>query len=195
MDKMFSILFFVLLLLSFLPRIKALGAQRVINYSVTWILIFILIGIVYVIKNNSSGIGGQFISALIPSHISKQDNKLTIAKSMDGHFHVDVTFNGIALNALIDTGASEVVVPASIANKARLPVTSEFIKFQTANGVIEAYKSRANISFGGVEFKNFPVYVQNTEGAQALIGMSLLEKFDQFTFDQEHLYLYIEPIQ
>jgi aspartyl protease family protein len=117
-------------------------------------------------------------------------SEMVIPRSPDGHFYVAGEINGHALEFLVDTGASSVVVTDAFAEQAGLhggqPMT-----FMTANGprpgrLLRGVPVRAGIlSADGVAVG---VGLFASAGNRALLGQSFLSKFDVL-MRQDHMVL------
>jgi aspartyl protease family protein len=107
-------------------------------------------------------------------------SEMVIPRSPDGHFYVAGEINGHAVEFLVDTGASSVVVTDAFAQQAKLqggqPTT-----FMTANGPRPGRLLRGvpvlagTLSAPGVEVG---VGLFAPANNQALLGQSFLSKFD-----------------
>jgi aspartyl protease family protein len=107
------------------------------------------------------------------SRFAAQGREVVLRRSADGHFHWPGTVNGVAVDFLVDTGATSTALPARLAEAAGLveglPITSS-----TAGGVVHGYQSRADISLrGGVRVERLRVAVLPRLEAP-LLGMDLL---------------------
>ena len=101
-----------------------------------------------------------------------------------GHFQSDIHINGQFINALIDTGASMVALPAEDAKKIGIvPSKSDYVvPVQTANGL--AYAARVRIP----ELRLQSLVVRDVEAAvmppgalrTTLLGMSFLKRLGSF---------------
>ncbi|MDB6096186.1 MAG: aspartyl protease [Francisellaceae bacterium] len=102
--------------------------------------------------------------------------EIIVARSPDTHFHVNGTINGVKVDFLIDTGATELAIPESLALSANLLHLKE-IEAQTAGGETKAFTtSIRELKVGNFQFKDVAASIIN--GQQALLGMSILSHFD-----------------
>jgi aspartyl protease family protein len=105
---------------------------------------------------------------------------LVINRSLDGHFYVKGTVNGIETKFLVDTGASLVIVSEEFAQKALIR-GGVSTTFHTANGDLPGrVVDNIGVSIGPVTVNRVRVGVGlRTNGdADALLGQSFLSKFD-----------------
>jgi aspartyl protease family protein len=100
-----------------------------------------------------------------------------IDQSANGHYFVTGTINDQPLNFVIDTGASMVAIPGSMANAAGLHC-EQFGQMQTANGTTQVCKAViAKLSFGKFILRNVEAVV-TPNLSQPLLGMNVLSRFN-----------------
>lgn len=100
-----------------------------------------------------------------------------IDQSANGHYFVAGTINDQPLNFVIDTGASMVAIPGSMANASSLHC-EKFGNMQTANGTTTVCKVViSKLTFGKFILRNVEaVVVPNL--SQPLLGMNALSRFN-----------------
>lgn len=132
-------------------------------------------------------------SEFVPSYpMPGASNEIMLAESTNGHFNVVGRVNGLEVNFLIDTGASETVLTPSDA--VRLGYDVEALDYsrayQTANGLgYGAPVVLDTLSVGPLVFYDFPASVNQTEMGSSLLGMSFLRRLDSFEVRDRRLYL------
>ncbi|CAG0955210.1 hypothetical protein MTYP_00419 [Methylophilaceae bacterium] len=102
---------------------------------------------------------------------------LELSRQHNGHFHVAGTVNGYPVTFMIDTGATIVSIPYSVARNLGLDKNCTPGKFSTAAGLVQGCTSiAAELSFGGFHLRQLEVSF-NQGGEQALMGMNVLSQF------------------
>jgi aspartyl protease family protein len=98
-----------------------------------------------------------------------------LRRAADGHFHWPGTLNGVAVDFLVDTGATGTAIPAVLAE--RLNLRSEgSVRSMTAGGVVTGSLARADLALrGGPRVDRLRVAVLPQLGAP-LLGMDVLSK-------------------
>ncbi len=94
---------------------------------------------------------------------------------------VDVSVNGFSRRFVLDTGASLTVLSAKFAREIELlPVDSEFIVLNTANGVVRAPLATVDsIGLGNAIVRNVKVAILDNMGpVEGLLGLNFLNQFD-----------------
>ncbi|MEE9332791.1 MAG: TIGR02281 family clan AA aspartic protease [Granulosicoccaceae bacterium] len=133
------------------------------------------------------GVGGWFgwqweqkrLATHIPQALKGSRTGISVQATRLNHFVVEGLVNGHPVTFLVDTGATDVSIPASIAQSAGLK-GGRWVEVTTANGIINVQNTRID------ELKIGPL-VLNSVGASinprdseaiALLGMSFLSYFE-----------------
>ncbi len=123
-----------------------------------------------------------------PNQSLQEDNGPTVVlqRNTQGHYLAPGKINNQPVRFLIDTGASNVAIPAAIAAKLSLPVGSQGLS-STANGVTKIRLTRARqISLGGITMHDVPVSVLPNAGIdEVLLGMTFLKHLRISQYDGE----------
>lgn len=140
---------------------------------------FLVVGWIAVIALITVLINGTLFSTKAAS-ISETDagKQITIQRDRDSHFRIKGSINGIAVTFLIDTGATSVAIPSTVAEQAKL-TKKTMMTTETAGGETIGYLTRIEkINIGGVEIQNISaVIIPELDRDQALLGMNVLQKF------------------
>lgn len=100
---------------------------------------------------------------------------IEIRRGNDGHYHWPGTVNGVAVDFLVDTGATTTALPRALAKRAGLTSGSSIIS-STAGGEVRGQLSSADVSLeGGVRVGRLRVTVLPDLGAP-LLGMDVLSR-------------------
>jgi aspartyl protease family protein len=114
---------------------------------------------------------------------------IELRRGPDGHFHWPGRLNGLAVEFLVDTGATRTALPQALAERAGL-VFEGNTRSHTAGGVATGWVARADLQLdGGVAATRLPVTVLPALGAP-LLGMDVLSKM---RFTQHDGVLRLEP--
>ena len=104
---------------------------------------------------------------------------VSLERNRYGHYHANGLINGREVEFLLDTGATTVSVPATVAQRLDLkqgpPVLST-----TANGTITTYLTRlASVSVGDITLHDVSANINpHMEGDEVLLGMSFLKHLE-----------------
>lgn len=92
-----------------------------------------------------------------------------------GHYVATGTLNGHPTVFLLDTGATNVSVPAGLAESLKLK-RGAAVQSQTANGAVTTYQTRIDeVRLGGIVMKNVRASINpGMDGNEVLLGMSFL---------------------
>lgn len=106
--------------------------------------------------------------------------EVVIQRSRDGHYYVGGSINGLPVTFMVDTGASTVVVSATLAEKIGMAKGMP-TPFKTAGGtVLGATVSDQTVVAGGLQLKGLSVGVvgQMDQRDYALLGQNFLRYID-----------------
>ena len=123
--------------------------------------------------------------------VESQSGAIELRRSADGHFHWPGRVNGLAVDFLVDTGASTTALPQLLAKRAGLPDEGR-LQVSTAGGSVVGMRSRADVELqGGVRAERLRVAVLPQLDAP-LLGMDVLSRM---RFSQGDGILRFEPPQ
>lgn len=107
--------------------------------------------------------------------------EVILKRNRFGHYVTTGTVNGRSVEFMLDTGASDVAIPAELARKLGL-TRGVPVQYQTANGVVTAYRTTLDsVSIGPVVIHNVPASINpGMRDMEILLGMSVL-KHVEFT--------------
>jgi aspartyl protease family protein len=109
------------------------------------------------------------------ARFSVDGSVIELRRAADGHFHWPGTVNGIAVDFLVDTGATGTALPQALAERAGL-VAEGTLQSSTAGGVVQGTLARADVVLqGGVRAERLRVAVL-PRLESPLLGMDVLSK-------------------
>jgi len=114
--------------------------------------------------------------------------EVILQPNRQGHYVFTGKINGQNVDFLVDTGATEVALPASVATKLDLPRLGDTL-FNTANGVSRGYRTRLNsLEIGDIRLTEVAAGVAPNMDGMVLLGMSALKQLE-FSQSGEQLIL------
>lgn len=118
----------------------------------------------------------QFLSSETASDGSITVNLL---RNPQGHYVLDGQINGRTIRFLLDTGATDVVVPARLAQETGL-VPEFATRASTANGIITVHSTNiATLNIGAITLNNIPASINpEMHTDTVLLGMSALRRLE-----------------
>lgn len=114
------------------------------------------------------------------SSVTNDYQQVSLQGNRQGHYRVRGRINGELADFLIDTGATDVVIPASLAKKYSLTSLGKGIGL-TANGYVDLQRSLIQeLSIGPITLYNVRASINPGMSAQQpiLLGMSALARLD-----------------
>jgi aspartyl protease family protein len=183
-------LFYLALLLLFVGSGAVFGNRRrlgeKLQQAAIWALIFVGVIIAY-------GFRDVLSSQLYPTAVVQtRDGTLAVKRSRDNQFHITLQVNGVDMDFIVDTGASDLVLTKEDAT--RVGIDTGALTFlgraQTANGTV----GTANVKLGVVTLGNITDYdlrasVNEGDLFESLLGMSYLSRFREMRITGDTLYL------
>ena len=105
--------------------------------------------------------------------------EIVLQRNAHGHYVTSGTINDYEVVFLLDTGASDIAVPESLANDIGL-IKKQRIVVKTANGNARAYRTRiASVGIGDIKLYDLNATIlTNMPGKEILLGMSFLKHFE-----------------
>ena len=116
-----------------------------------------------------------------PDTVAGEDGTISVSldQHISGHYFSQGTINDHPVKFLLDTGATHVAIPESVAKRLGL-VYGQKIFTTTANGTGTSYKTRIRtLSLGGIVQRDVKASIATgMQGDEILLGMSFLRHLD-----------------
>ncbi|MGH8743556.1 MAG: retropepsin-like aspartic protease family protein [Burkholderiales bacterium] len=121
--------------------------------------------------------------------LQKQSEELVLKRNREGHYVAEGEINGARVIFLLDTGATQVAIPARLARRLDLRRGQDIV-LNTANGRVIGYETRLqSVRVGPIEMHDVSaVATEGMEGDTVLLGMSFLKRLE-FTQREDRLIL------
>lgn len=105
--------------------------------------------------------------------------EVTLERNRQGHYLMTGRINDVPVEFMLDTGATDVVLPEAVARRAGLSygVRSQAL---TANGVVDIYTTRiAELDLAGITLRDVRASINpSMQDGMALLGMSALRQVE-----------------
>ena len=118
-------------------------------------------------------------NAVVSSEQGEGFIEVKLASNTQGHFVASGQINGQPVDFMLDTGATDVSIPAEMAE--RLKLEKGFgVTLSTANGRTQGYRTRIDrLQLGDIVLRDVrALVVPGLDGKQVLLGMSALNKLE-----------------
>ena len=105
--------------------------------------------------------------------------EVVLQQNRQGHYVTSGTINEIPVVFLLDTGATQVSIPAQVADQLSLTTTGQGIA-NTANGQVKIYHTRIDqLSIGNIYLYNVRAHINpGMKSNEILLGMSALKQLE-----------------
>ena len=102
-----------------------------------------------------------------------------LKRSRMGHYNVTGSINGHTVEFMLDTGATDIAIPSSVAQEIGLQRLGR-MEFNTANGVAYGYATRLDqVRVGDIVLHDLAASINPNMGDDVvLLGMSFLKKIE-----------------
>ncbi|WP_299374653.1 TIGR02281 family clan AA aspartic protease [uncultured Tateyamaria sp.] len=147
---------------------------QTLQMAAIWALIFL--GAIAVV-----GMWDDIKGSLLANQTRFDDTGVvSVPRSRDGHYYLTLDVNGVPLDFVVDTGATDIVLNQADAAAAGLdPAQLNFFgRAATANGEVRTAPVRLDsITLGPHTDTNVPAVVNDGELGQSLLGMGYLQRW------------------
>lgn len=106
-------------------------------------------------------------------------DEVVLQRNRYGHYVASGSINGMPVEFMLDTGASDVSIPEGVARRLGLEKGAP-ARYQTANGDVTAYSTRLDeVRLGVLRVRDVPASINpGMEGQEILLGMSFLKQLE-----------------
>lgn len=117
--------------------------------------------------------------ALTATRLDNGIEEILLQRNRFGHYLATGMINGADVEFLLDTGASDVSIPLTVAEQLGLEKGKKQF-YQTANGTIQAWRTVLDeLSLGGLTLRSVTASINpHMEGETLLLGMSALKALE-----------------
>lgn len=184
-----NVIYLILLLAMVLTWFVAQNRQslsKIVQQALAWGLIFI--GVVAAI-----GVWDDIRQTLRPTQsVITATGQIEVPRAQDGHYYLTLQVNDKPIEFLVDTGASEMVLTATDAERAGLLLDDLIYSGRalTANGEVRTARVKLDsVELGDVLDQGVIAWVNEGEMEQSLLGMGYLRRWNRIEISDNALVL------
>ncbi len=144
--------------------------------TLAWIIGLVLLTLIF---NNRLERQRNPNTGLASSRLDGEPGEVSLLRNRYGHYVASGRINAQEVEFLLDTGASDVSIPAGLAQRLGLKA-GPAVPVHTANGTIEVYlTSVQEIGLGPIVIHDVAAHINpHIGGGAVLLGMSFLKHLD-----------------
>ena len=158
---------------------------RMAQQAAIWALIFV--GVV-----GAYGLWEDIRNDVNPRQSMINDSTVAVPRGPGGHYQLTLDINGTAVDFIVDSGASQVVLSQSDARRIGIdPAALNYSSIaNTANGAVRtAPVNLSEVALGGITDRNIPAVVNGGPMDASLLGMTYLGLYDRIEISDGQLVL------
>lgn len=152
---------------------RRLGGWMYIGF---WILVFVFLGVFF----NRWLDHQRNPNQQVDSHIGSNGvREVELKRNRMGHYNVTGSINGHTVEFMLDTGATDIAIPAAVARDIGLQRLGR-VEFSTANGLAYGYATRLDdVRVGDIVLHDLSASINpNMDDDIVLLGMSFLKRIE-----------------
>ncbi len=175
---------------AFLVRRVPIG--RGLQMFAGWVIIFLAVFVAFSLRDPIVEFARQVMDERRAESTGLQvGGELHVARSLDGHYWVDGSLNGVATRFLIDSGATTTSISGKTARAAGIEPRGGFPAIvQTANGTVAVQRGRAErLRVGEIQRENLAVHISDGFGETNVLGMNFLSSLEGWGVERGRLIL------
>ncbi|AWZ21041.1 hypothetical protein RTM1035_04860 [Roseovarius sp. TM1035] len=137
-------------------------------------------GLIFVGALAAVGLWEDIRQTVRPMQSVVAGDRIEVPRAPDGHYYLTVEIEGVPVRFVVDTGASQIVLSQSDAERIGLDTKSLAYlgRAYTANGEVRTATVRLeSLAVGPVRHENLRAVVNQGEMGQSLLGMEYLQRF------------------
>jgi aspartyl protease family protein len=190
-DLVWSVVLLVVLGGSLIVHVRARPGQAA-RHAAVWIALAAVLLLGYSFRHEFAMVKDRLVGELLPHKGVPGDGTISLSARQGGHFVAEALVDGVAIRFLVDTGASDVVLSPSDAERLGFDLKRlDFNRpYATANGVVwGAPVKLGRVAIGPVALENIAASVNGADLRNSLLGMSFLGRLSGYSVDGGRLTL------
>ena len=149
-------------------------------------------GLIFVGTVAAVGLWSDIRQDVLPRQSVVGDSSIEVPRAFDGHYYLVLHLNGVPVEFIVDTGATDVVLTLNDAR--RIGIDPDTLVFSgsatTANGTVRTAFARIDdVRLGDIRDRSLRVAVNGGEMTGSLLGMSYLRRFEKIEISGDRLIL------
>ena len=185
-NQALSLVYLLVILIAVLSAfsLRRLPLGKTLRMVMAWVLIFAAFFAIFALRDDFRALGNRLWAAITGNDSQEvHGQELRIAMAEDGHFYANGQLNGRDVRFLIDSGATVTTIGPETARAAGVEPTGERTMVDTANGIANVDRGRAErLTVGNIERLDFPVFIMRADETN-VIGMNFLSSLARWSVE------------
>lgn len=166
---------------------------RTLGQLAIWVCIFAGLILLYSFRGEFGMLGERLRGELMPldGRVEGPDS-ISFPMAESGHYQISAIVDGVELDFIVDTGATDVVLTPRDAERLGYDLSQlQFTKTaETANGLVRGAPIEiAAFNVGPITIRNLPATVNEADMSASLLGMEFLRRLKSWRVEGERLTL------
>ena len=149
-------------------------------------------GLIFIGTIGAVGLWPSIRDQVMPRQSVIGSGVIEVPRGVDGHYHLVLQISDVAVDFIVDTGATDVVLSPRDARRVGLnPADLNFSgTARTANGIVRTARAQvSDVRLGDIVDLRLGVSVNGSEMDSSLLGMSYLQRFERIEIAADRLIL------
>ena len=162
---------------------RRLKPGHVLKHLSIWLAIGAMLVLCYSFRHDAANLANRLVAEVMPSRGLVSDGEVSFRERKGGHFIVDARVDGVPIQFLVDTGASDVTLTPRDARRLGFDLNRlDYNRiYRTANGEVKGAPVRLHqLSVGHISLADVRASVNSADMNRSLLGMSFLSRLSRF---------------
>lgn len=148
-----------------------------------WLAIGAMLVLAYSFRHEAADLANRLMSEIMPSRGVAVNGEVRFREHQRGHFVIDADVDGVTVQFLVDTGASDVTLTPRDARRLgfHLDRLTYDRTYRTANGIVKGARVRLHsLKVGHIVVSDVRASINSADMNRSLLGMSFLSRLSSF---------------
>tara|TARA_A100001037_G_scaffold49313_1_gene41235 strand:- start:8164 stop:8862 length:699 start_codon:yes stop_codon:yes gene_type:complete len=162
---------------------RRLKPGHILKRLTIWVAIGAVLVLAYSFRHDASDLANRLMAEVMPSRGMVMDGEVSFREHRGRHFIIDADVDGVTVQFLVDTGASDVTLAPRDARRLGFDLDRLTYDrtYRTANGIVKGAPVRLHsLKVGHIVLSDVKASVNSVDMNRSLLGMSFLSRLSSF---------------